>query len=135
MSNANTFEDLESWQKARELSLEIFLKTQIAPFSMDHSLKDQINRSSGSVSDNIAEGFERNGNKEFAFSLTISKGSAGEMRSQLHRAYDRKYLNIEEYEDLKRKAFTLSRMIWKLRQHIIQSDLKGSRFRKSNSEE
>jgi four helix bundle protein len=133
MLNATTFEELESWQKARELSQEIFLKTQVQPFSTDYSLKDQINRSSGSVSDNIAEGFERNGNKEFIFSLTIAKGSAGEMRSQLHRAFDRKYLAADEYENLKRKAFTLSRMIWKLRAHLIQSGMKGSRFQKPDS--
>jgi four helix bundle protein len=124
----NSFEELDVWKRARELSAEIFWKTKIAPFKTDFELRDQINASSGSVADNIAEGFERNGNGEFVFSLTIAKGSAGEVRSQLYRALDRKYLTISEFEDLKQKTVVLSKMISSLRQSLRQSGKKGSRF-------
>lgn len=78
MENADRFENLYVWKKARELSTEIFLKTEVAPFSRDFGLANQINRATGSIIDNIAEGFERNGNGEYAYFLTVAKGSAGE---------------------------------------------------------
>lgn len=80
MARINCFEDLEIWKMARKLCLEIFRITNYDSFSMsmDFRLKDQIKASSGSVMDNIAEGFERNGNKEFVQFLYISKGSCGE---------------------------------------------------------
>lgn len=88
MATILRFEDLEVWQKAREISKYVFLLTNKDNFSRDFSLKDQINRSCGSAMDNIAEGFERDGNKEFINFLTISKGSVGEIRSQTYRAFD-----------------------------------------------
>ena len=84
------YEDLKIWQKARKLAKDIHSTAIGGPFAKDCGLRDQINRSSGSVMDNIAEGFERDGRQEFIQFLSISKGSAGEVRSQLYRALNRK---------------------------------------------
>jgi four helix bundle protein len=135
MATVNSFEELEVWKRARELSADIYWKTKNGPFESDFSLKDQINRASGSVSDNIAEGFERNGNGEFGYFLTIAKGSVGEVRSQLYRALDRKYIAEVEFEALREKAISLSKMISALRSSLRESGMKGSRFRKRDLEE
>jgi four helix bundle protein len=82
------FEDLEIWQEARELCKVIRKFTFRVPCNHDFRFRDQINASAGSIMDNIAEGFERDGNKEFSQFLSISKGSCGETRSQCYRAYD-----------------------------------------------
>ncbi len=95
MATIKRFEDLEIWQMARQLCKEIFDLTFHEKFMKDFSLKDQIRRSSGSIMDNIAEGFERGGNKEFKQFLSIAKGSSGETKSQLYRAYDRNYFTGE----------------------------------------
>ena len=79
------FEDLEIWQDARELCKYVYKTTIKEPFCHDYKLRDQIRASSGSIMDNIAEGFERDGNKEFVQFLSVSKGSCGECRSQSYR--------------------------------------------------
>ena len=99
MALIKRFEDLEIWQLARKLYNMIFVLTQKEVFSKDYSLKDQMKRSSGSVMDNIAEGFERGGNKEFIQYLFISKSSSAEVRSQLYRALDSKYITEKEFQD------------------------------------
>lgn len=92
MATITKFEDLEIWKLAREQAIEIYKLTQAGSFAKDFALKDQINASAGSAMDNIAEGFERFTNKEFCQFLVISKGSNGEVRSQLYRAFDRHHI-------------------------------------------
>jgi four helix bundle protein len=93
MGTVTCFEDLEIWQLAREQAKEIYKMCQVENFSKDFELKDQIKASAGSVMDNIAEGFERFSNKEFCQFLIIAKGSNGEARSQLYRAFDRNHIS------------------------------------------
>ncbi|MFW5753598.1 MAG: four helix bundle protein [Marinilabiliaceae bacterium] len=93
MTFIRRFEDIEAWQKGRHLCKKIREVTNIGDFQRDLSLKDQIRRSSGSIMDNIAEGFGRDGNREFIQYLSCSKGSANEVQSQLYRALDCRYIN------------------------------------------
>ena len=95
MARINKFEDLEIWQKAREICQYVEVLIQTTSLKTNFSLKDQIDRSSGSVMDNIAEGFERNGNREFIQFLSIAKGSVGEVKSQSYRAFDKKLISEE----------------------------------------
>ncbi len=92
------FEDLEIWKSARLRCLKIRELSVNTSLSKDFSIKDQILRSSGSVMDNIAEGYERDGKKEFIQLLYIAKGSLGETRSQLHRCFDAHHITEEHNE-------------------------------------
>ena len=124
------FEDLEIWQEARELCRRVSEITSVSPFCSDFNLKDQIRASSGSVMDNIAEGFERGGNKEFIQFLSIAKGSCGETRSQSYRAFDYKYINQDTLDDLIFRTIQLSKKISSLMGYLKSSDFKGSKFLK-----
>jgi four helix bundle protein len=96
MATIQCFEDLKVWKMAREFSMDIFRITGYEKFSKDYRFKNQIRASAGSIMDNIAEGFERSGNKEFNQFLAIAKGSCGESRSQLHRSFDCQYIESDE---------------------------------------
>jgi four helix bundle protein len=132
MATIKTFEELEAWQKARKLSNDIYDKTSNGTFSKDFSLKDQINRSSGSVIDNIAEGFERGGNKEFIQFLSYSKGSCGEVRSQLYRAKDRNHITEEEFEILMGQSTELGKQIGGFMKYLSESEIRGPKFKATN---
>ena len=89
---ANRFEDLLIWQKARDLTRLVYDLTKVDAFSRDFGLRDQIRKAAISVMSNIAEGFERDSDAQFAHFLTIAKGSCGEVRSQLYVALDQGYV-------------------------------------------
>lgn len=128
MATINRFEDLDIWQKAREYDKKIFAITLYDLFSKDFRFKDQIRASSGSIMDNVAEGFERDGNKEFILFLSYSKGSAGEVRSQLYRAFDRGYISQEECEILVNEVLELSKSISGFINYLKNSEYKGRKF-------
>jgi four helix bundle protein len=122
------FEDLEIWQEARELCKVIFEITSTGPFCNDFKFRDQIRSSGGSSMDNISEGFDRGGNKEFNQFLSISKGSTGEVRSQSYRAYDFKYISENKLNELLERTDRLSRKTSNLMQHLKNSERKGSKY-------
>jgi four helix bundle protein len=122
------FEDLDIWKEARELCGVIFNITSMDPFIKDFKFRDQIRASSGSVMDNIAEGFERGGNKEFIQFLSIAKGSCGEVRSQSYRAFDFKYFDQIILNDLIEKTTNLSKHISGFITYLKNSDLKGPKY-------
>ena len=93
MSTITTFETIEAWQHARELRKRIYGFTKTGEFAKDFVLRDQIRRAAISVTANIAEGFERGGNREFIQFLSHSKGSCGELRDHLYTAIDEAYLS------------------------------------------
>ena len=129
MATIQNFEDLKVWQKAGLLCAEVFSLTSIGKLSRDFGLKDQINRSSGSIMDNIAEGFGRKGNLEFINFLTYSNGSACECKSQLYRAYDRNYITEEKRKELSDLADEIIKMIISLIAYMGGSGLKGIKFK------
>ena len=122
---AKRFEDLVIWQRAREFAQSIYALTRGSAFAKDYGLKDQIQRAAVSISSNIAEGFERNGNIEFKNFLFIAKGSCGEVRSQLHIAYDIGYLKEAEFDNAVSQSLGLSRMISSFIASLKSSPYKG----------
>jgi four helix bundle protein len=129
MATIKKFEDLECWQLARELDKGIFPITKKGALSRDFKMRDQILASCGSIMDNIAEGFDRDGNKEFLQFLSMAKGSAGELRSQLYRAQDRDYISKAEFEDLHRKTEIVARKIFGLMSYLLECEMKGTKFK------
>jgi four helix bundle protein len=111
MATIKKFEDILAWQKARELNKYIYNITKDGAFSKDFDLRSQIRRSSISIMSNIAEGFERRGDKEFIRFINISKGSCAELRSQLYAALDVDYINVQTFEELMRLANETGRLL------------------------
>ncbi len=105
------FEDIEAWQKARELTRKVYEVTSKGAFSRDYALKDQIRKASVSVMSNIAEGFERRNDKEFRNFLRIAKGSSGEVRSQNYVALDNRLVTKADFDDIRDRATEVSNMI------------------------
>ena len=129
MSKVERFEDLKVWQLARELCQTIHKLTLKEQFSKDFKLVGQIKGSSGSVMDNIAEGFERDGNKEFIQFLSVSKGSCGETRSQLYRAIDNGYITQDEFDMAYDKTLECNKMLKGFITYLKDSELKESKFK------
>jgi four helix bundle protein len=133
MSRIRKFEDILAWQKARELTREIYAHAKVGPFAKDFGLKDQIQRASVSIMGNVAEGFDRGGDKEFIQFfiqfLSISKGSCGEVKSHLYVALDQQYINCTQFNRLYNSADEVSRLLAGFMAYLKQSDLRGKKFK------
>lgn len=136
MSTIKQFEDLLMWQKARELTREIYKCLNIETFKLlnipvDHGFRDQIQRASVSVMSNISEGFERGTKLEFLNYLYIAKGSAGEVRAQLYTALDIGYLNIETFKLLNGLVLDCSRLISRFIESLKVSKFQGQQYKRN----
>lgn len=133
MGTFQRFEEIEAWQKARELTDQIYTSSNQGLFSKDYSLRDQIRRASVSIMSNIAEGFERNGTGEFIHFLSMAKGSSGEVKAQLYVALDQDYINRETFNNLYSLAAEVGRIIGGLMHYLQQSGVKGVKYRRNSS--
>jgi four helix bundle protein len=127
MATIKRFEDMESWKLARELCKKIGSLIDNGSFKRNYRLIDQIDGSSGSIMDNIAEGFERGTRAEFIQFLGYSKGSCGELRSQLYRALDRNYISQKEFDEFSVMAVRISAMQQKMIAYLLQTEIQGTR--------
>lgn len=102
------FEDIQAWQKAKELTLLVY---RVFKENRDYRFRDQIQAASVSIMNNIAEGFERKGNKELSLFLYISKGSSGEVRSMLYLAIELSYIKQKDFEEMYNLSLEISKML------------------------
>jgi four helix bundle protein len=128
MATWSRFEDLPIWQDARVLAKDIYRISSTDQFSKDYRFCGQIRAAIGSVMDNIAEGFERENNKEFIQFLYFAKGSCGEVRSQLHRAKDVEFISDEVYKEYIERAINLNTSIYNFIKYLKNSDVSGMRY-------
>jgi four helix bundle protein len=128
MPTFTCFQEITAWQKARVLCSKIYSLANTTDLAKDYKLKDQINGSSGSIMDNIAEGFGRGGNKEFIQFLEVSHGSACECQSQLCRILDRRYIDKDKFNELYSVCTEINNLIISLITYLQTSDFKGIKF-------
>jgi four helix bundle protein len=126
----SNFEDLEIWKLSRTLSKDIYQITNSQEFKSDIRFCSQIRAAVGSIMDNIAEGFEREGKKEFIQFLYVAKGSCGEVRSQLYRATDAGYISTEQCNSLLTQTKKVGSKISNMIRYLKQSDVEGYKFKK-----
>ncbi len=119
---------MEIWQKGKLLTKSIYVATSSGSFSKDWALRDQIRKAAVSIPSNIAEGFERGGNKEFINFLSIAKGSTGEVLTQLHIAVELGYLSTKEFKSLEALAIEIGNMLGGFIGYLKRSDKKGSKY-------
>ena len=129
MATVSTFEELDIWKQAREICMSVYEITCHDDFRNDFRFCSQIKAAAGSIMDNIAEGFEREGNKEFIQFLFIAKGSCGELRSQLIRAKDWNYITEDEFNKLKEDSFKISTGIFNFIKYLKNSNFSGNKFK------
>jgi four helix bundle protein len=135
MATFTRFEDIQCWQLGRKIDNELHPLTLVNGFERDFKLKDQILSSSGSIMDNISEGFGRRGNKDFVRFLSYSKGSSEELKSQLYRAMDRGYINQEQFQSLYDQAHVVGRKLGALMNMLENSSYKSDYTPSTDHEE
>ncbi len=128
MAKIERFEDIDAWKRARELTHGIYQISSAGEFRRDFGLKDQIRRASVSAMSNIAEGFERGGNKEFIQFLATAKGSTGEVRSDLYVALDARFITERQFQTHYDQAQEVSRLIAGFMRYLQSSNLRGHKF-------
>jgi len=130
ISKIESFEDIKAWQKAKILSLKIYEITDSGALAKDFGLRDQLRRASVSIMSNIAEGFERGGNKEFVQFLSQSKASAAEIQSEVHVGRGVGYIDEETFRELYDTADEVRSLIGGFIRYLKGSDRKGPKFEK-----
>lgn len=129
MATIQRFEDLEIWQLSRKLYTKISVVAERLRKAKEFRFAEQMKSATGSIMDNIAEGFERNSRLEFLNSLSISKGESGELKSQLYRASDDKYLDEKEFSDLYEDTDKVSKKIASFMKYLNSTTIKGLKFK------
>jgi len=129
MTKIDQFEDIIAWHKARTLTREIYACSKSGAFAKDFGLRDQIQRASVSTMADIAEGFERGGDREFIQFLSDSKASCGEVRSHLYVALGQGYISSSRFEELSAEAVEVSRLVSGFMSYLRESNLRGRKFR------
>jgi len=128
MGTITRFEDIEAWQMGRDLKRAIYAVTKQGEFAKDYPLRDQIRRAAISITANIAEGFERGGNREFVQFLSTSKGSCGEVQDHLYTAVDAAYLAQSEFQRLYDQAAAVARKIGAFMKYLQTTEIRGQKF-------
>lgn len=129
MATLEQFEELEAWKTARELTKMVYRVSSSGEFVRDFGLRDQIRRAAVSIMSNIAEGFERDGNKEFLQFLSVAKGSCGEVRAQFYVALDQAYISTEQFQELIGQTNQVGRLIGGLRKYLQTSQITGRKYK------
>jgi len=134
LARIERYEDMKVWQLGRKLVTTIYALTLASDFAKDFGLKDQIRRSAMSIPSNIAEGFERNGNKEFIHFLYIAKGSAGELRTQLMLSLDLNYISLSSFKSALNEIEEVSRTLKGFIDYLKRSGYTGEKYSTKVSE-
>ena len=129
MATITKFEDIQAWQKGRELKQAVYRCSKRGAFARDSALREQIRRAAISITANIAEGFERGGNREFIQFLSQSKGSTGEVQDHLYTALDENYISQEEFDTLYKLATEVAKITGSIMNYLRQSEIRGLKFR------
>ena len=129
MTTFRTFEEIDAWKRARQLTRDVYALSNKEGFARDFGLRDQIRRASVSIMSNIAEGYERSGRKEFIQYLAMAKGSAGEVSSQAFVAFDQGYVSEAEFKRLQESAADVARLLGGLMEYLRSTTLRGTKYR------
>ena len=134
MATFKKFEDIEAWQKSRQLTKQIYRISRTGAFARDFGLRDQIRRASVSIMSNIAEGYDRSGTGEFIQFLATAKGSAAEVKCQLYVALDEGYINDSTFDDLSKLVSEIGNMIGGLIGYLRRSGIKGTKYKPATAQ-
>ena|SRR5687768_4705748 len=134
MASIECFENIEAWQSARKLRHEVYVLTRAKPFALDYALVNQIRRAAISGGSNIAEGFERGGNREFIQFLSNSKGSLGEIKDQLYCALDERYITQRQFREIYQLADSTARLVGGFMTYLRKSAVSGHKFDRTSTQ-
>jgi four helix bundle protein len=134
MATFRSFEEIDAWKKARELTRRVYAVTSKGAFARDYALRDQLRRACVSVMSNVAEGHGRGGTRELQQFLSMALGSANEVSSQLYVALDQGYIDDREFREFTGLAQESARLIGGLARYLRTTERKGSKFKTGNQE-
>jgi four helix bundle protein len=131
VATVTCFQDLEACKQARELVRAVYEITKTGPLAKDFELRNQMRDAAISSMSNIAEGFDRGGTREFIQFLSIAKGSAGEVESDLYAAIDQQYISTEQFEKVRARCLSVKRLVGGFMQYLQHTSRKGVKFNRS----